>query len=334
MPGTYTYPGVYIEEIPSGVRTITGVATSITAFVGWAAKGPTDKAGLVLSWADFERTYGGLDRQSLLGYAVYHFFSNGGQKAYIVRLVDAATAVAGAVTLDGKLTVTAQSAGDWANEYAVVTKRRTDKPERFRLSVARISTDPKGVVVEAFDNLSMSPLDPRYVVSVLKEESNLITAVVVNNATDPPADTVLLAGAQAGEIPDSAKITQGADGNVLSPNTAAFETAMQPVAGTGGVYNLDRIDLFNILCVPGQTNTAPLTLLEKFCRDRRAFLIADCAQSASLTTLQSGPTGLTGDDSMNAAFYFPWLTAPRPAAREPPGRVPAVRICGRALRPY
>src|SRR5215470_951248 len=87
MPVTPTYPGVYIEEIPSGVRTITGVATSIAAFVGWAGKGPTDSAGLVLSWADFERLYGGLDARSRLGYAVSQFFANGGQQAYIVRLV-------------------------------------------------------------------------------------------------------------------------------------------------------------------------------------------------------------------------------------------------------
>ena len=51
MPVSPTYPGVYIEEVPSGVRTITGVATSITAFAGWAPKGPNDKAKLVLNWA-------------------------------------------------------------------------------------------------------------------------------------------------------------------------------------------------------------------------------------------------------------------------------------------
>lgn len=42
MPAQLTYPGVYIEEVPSGVRTITGVATSITAFVGRAARGPVN----------------------------------------------------------------------------------------------------------------------------------------------------------------------------------------------------------------------------------------------------------------------------------------------------
>ncbi|MDF0676951.1 MAG: phage tail sheath family protein, partial [Nitrospira sp.] len=75
MPTSPTYPGVYIEEIPSGVRTITGVATSIAAFVGWAPKGPTDHAELVLSWPDFDRKFGGLNQNSLMSYAVYHFFS-------------------------------------------------------------------------------------------------------------------------------------------------------------------------------------------------------------------------------------------------------------------
>ena len=59
MPVTPTYPGVYIEEIPSGVRTITGVATSITAFVGRAKSGPVEEPLLINSYADFERLFGG-----------------------------------------------------------------------------------------------------------------------------------------------------------------------------------------------------------------------------------------------------------------------------------
>src|SRR5215470_13272398 len=87
MPPTFTYPGVYIEEIPSAVHTITGVATSIAAFVGWAPAGPTRKATLVQSFSDFANQFGGLDSRSLLGYSVNQFFGNGGQQAYIVRLV-------------------------------------------------------------------------------------------------------------------------------------------------------------------------------------------------------------------------------------------------------
>jgi phage tail sheath protein FI len=85
MP-SYTYPGVYIQELPSAVHTITGVATSIAAFIGWADKGPTNEAVLVQSFPDFERQFGGLDARSLLGYSVNQFFGNGGQQAYIVRL--------------------------------------------------------------------------------------------------------------------------------------------------------------------------------------------------------------------------------------------------------
>jgi uncharacterized protein len=86
MPVTPTYPGVYIEEIPSGVRTITGVATSITAFIGRALRGPVNWAVTINSYADFERIFGGLWLESSLGYAVRDFYLNGGSQAIIVRL--------------------------------------------------------------------------------------------------------------------------------------------------------------------------------------------------------------------------------------------------------
>ena len=84
MP-TYTYPGVYVEELPSSVRSIIGVGTSITAFVGRALKGPTDKATLIHSYADYTRTFGGLWKKSNMSYAVYQYFQNGGVDAIIVR---------------------------------------------------------------------------------------------------------------------------------------------------------------------------------------------------------------------------------------------------------
>ncbi len=86
MPVTPTYPGVYIEEVPSGVRTITGVATSITAFLGRALRGPVNKAVVINSYADFERIFGGLWVESTLGYAVRDFYLNGGSQGIVVRL--------------------------------------------------------------------------------------------------------------------------------------------------------------------------------------------------------------------------------------------------------
>src|SRR5262245_49802639 len=86
MPVQVSYPGVYIEEIPSGIHTITGVATSITAFLGKALRGPTDKPETITSFGDFERIFGGLHRDFTLRYSLHDFFVNGRALAIIVRL--------------------------------------------------------------------------------------------------------------------------------------------------------------------------------------------------------------------------------------------------------
>ncbi|NEQ78916.1 MAG: phage tail sheath family protein [Moorea sp. SIO2I5] len=86
MPVTPTYPGVYVEEIPSGVRTITGVATSITAFIGRAQKGATNDPILINSYGEYERIFGGLFNESTMSFAVRDFYNNGGSQGVIVRL--------------------------------------------------------------------------------------------------------------------------------------------------------------------------------------------------------------------------------------------------------
>ena len=88
MPDSPSYPGVYIDEIPSGARDITSVATSITAFLGRALRGPVNEPTRVRSFAEFERSFGGLWQSSTMSYAVQHYFLNGGTDALIVRLVN------------------------------------------------------------------------------------------------------------------------------------------------------------------------------------------------------------------------------------------------------
>ena len=78
MPVTTTYPGVYIEELPSGVRPVIGVATSIAAFVGYTPRGREQRAMRLFNFGDFERRFGGLDHDSEVGFAVQQFFRNGG----------------------------------------------------------------------------------------------------------------------------------------------------------------------------------------------------------------------------------------------------------------
>ncbi|RXH57878.1 phage tail sheath subtilisin-like domain-containing protein [Granulicella sibirica] len=161
---TFTYPGVYIQEIPSAAHTITGVATSIAAFAGWAARGPTGAANLVLSWPDFERSFGGLDPNSNLGYAVQQFFLNGGQQAYIIRLtttgltgVAGGTPVAATATITmtgGSLAFTAHAKGAWANSYGLLVAKSSDKvAAHFRLSLVYAPLGAIAATVESWDNL-------------------------------------------------------------------------------------------------------------------------------------------------------------------------------------
>ena len=75
-----------MPESPSGTHPIAGAPTGVAAFVGWAAQGPTDRAILLRSWSDFAQQFGGFDPRFYLGYAINHFFANGGQQASVVRL--------------------------------------------------------------------------------------------------------------------------------------------------------------------------------------------------------------------------------------------------------
>jgi phage tail sheath protein FI len=330
MPVALSYPGVYIEEIPSGVRTITGVATSITAFVGWAPKGPTDRAGLVLSWADFVRQYGGLNPNSYLGYAVSHFFLNGGQQAYIVRLAytgassSTLTPAATATLTLAPLAISAQNPGQWATDYAIAIKGQSSG-NRFQLQVVYIDpTDSTGktqIVVESFANLSATNPDPqgRFVEDVVNNQSTYITLTCAQPPSPAkPADTpVPLTGTQ--------KLSGGVDGTAIQPNSTEFEAALIPggaLGGTGGINLLDRVDLFNILCVPGETAATTVAMLETYCHDHRAFLVADSAPDASLTSVQNALNGITGTDAVNAAFYFPWVIAPDPLSGNLPSQYP------------
>jgi hypothetical protein len=86
MPVAPKDAGGYVDEVPDGGRTILGVATSITAFLGRACRGPTHQPVLIDGFGEFERIFGRLDADCPLGYALRDFFLNGGDQAIIVRI--------------------------------------------------------------------------------------------------------------------------------------------------------------------------------------------------------------------------------------------------------
>jgi phage tail sheath protein FI len=89
----YLAPGVYVEETSFRSKSIEGVGTSTTAFVGPTLKGPSDVTpDLITCFADYERLYGGLadlapGRPNYLAHAVKVFFDNGGSRLYVSRVV-------------------------------------------------------------------------------------------------------------------------------------------------------------------------------------------------------------------------------------------------------
>ncbi|MDG2527876.1 phage tail sheath family protein [Caulobacter endophyticus] len=176
MPVSPTYPGVYIEELPSAVRTVAGVPTAVTAFVGYTARGRDQRATTIFNFGDFERKFGGLAADSLLGYAVHQFFQNGGGQAVIVR-TPKKDAVAAAITLrDGvngpakdSVTLTALSRGAWANAVvADVDHAGANDASSFNLTLTDLATGDS----ERFANLSIDKASPRFVETVINDEAN------------------------------------------------------------------------------------------------------------------------------------------------------------------
>jgi phage tail sheath protein FI len=179
MPVTPTYPGVYIEEVPSGVRTITGVSTSVTAFVGSTKRGPINKAIRILSYADFERAFGGLDVGSKLSYAVRQFYLNGGSDAWIVRLAKNASAAQKILTAGGSanvLELTALDEGSAGNNIEIRVDYATANPaSTFNLTLFYAPADaPADAITEKFANLSMNSKDSSYVVDKINGVSRLV----------------------------------------------------------------------------------------------------------------------------------------------------------------
>ena len=202
MPVTLSYPGVYIEEIPSEVRTIVGVATSITAFIGRARRGPVNTPTRVQSFAEYQRSFGNLWLDSTMSYGVQHYFLNGGTDAIIVRIENGATAAT--ITLptgDGPLTLEASSVGAWGNDLRATVDHTTSdstNTDLFNLVVDELNPDNEVVLSETFRNVSMDADAETYVVRVLEQDSNL---VLVQGAlpADRPSEGTQTATASSGE---------------------------------------------------------------------------------------------------------------------------------------
>ncbi len=106
----YLAPAVYVEETSFRAKSIEGVSTSTTGFVGPTRKGPTiGTPELITSFGDFERIYGGFESLQFTGgeainyiaNAVKNYFDNGGSRLFVARVDTGGVAAATAFVGDG-----------------------------------------------------------------------------------------------------------------------------------------------------------------------------------------------------------------------------------------
>lgn len=318
MPIVPTYPGVYVEEVPSGVRTIAGVSTSVTAFVGRLRQGGLDPA-LVTSFTEFERIYGGLVVDIPLSYAVRDFFVNGGNQALIARAYkkpatgsDVATSAPLKVTVGGTDIIfqfSAANPGTWANShwYRLSALPDSDLAARlgvpieqvYRLDVCRGPAANQLELIESHIGVTLIE-SSRRLDRALAQASKLLRATLGLSAASPiapPTVDTQLAGGQ-----DS-----------LPLDVAAYQAALN---------TLQAADNLNLLCIPpddriGDVDPQVLTAALDLANSKRGILLVDARTSwvdaaSAKSNLPNLITTINGPKARNAAVFFPRVVQPDP----------------------
>lgn len=335
MPSPLTYPGVYIQEVSSGVRTITGVATSITAFIGRAQRGPVNEPVRVQSFAEFSRIFGGLWVDSRMSHAVSHFFQHGGGDALIVRVHKGALPATISVETSGTGTTSgtpmalqAKNEGLWGDNLYVTVDHNTPEsapPSLFNLIVEERDTSGTLVATETFRNISTVVGHPRYATAVINGGSSLIAATASPGNGEAPKDGTY-------------KATGAGDGVAITDSEACGDPNNQDKRE--GIYALEAADLFNLLCIPPygeNTDVDPTTwaAAAAYCQKRRAMLIVDPqaqwetpaaeAISKAKKGVNDQRTAVGTAFAINAMAFFPRLRMPDPLAE---GRLADFAPCG------
>lgn len=343
MPVTPTYPGIYIEELPSTSHTILAAPTSITAFVGYthplktpqptAVPAPPAPAIPLYSFADYQANFGGFFDSPWLpdyvGQAVYQFFNNGGSSAYVVGLTNP--------------------------NYPVATVSLPTLPDAIVFTatepVAASGTSATGIPMQiAISNLQETTVadDTADIVISYGQRVETYRKVLVSNLISTLANSQLVSVAAPATAPTSYP-TAG------SPFSLGYAT--QPTAGTsfidpaavGAVFTdnfpLDKVTIFNLLVVPGITDPSVLAEGVAYAERKRVFFIMDSPPNWDVDTPAGGtaPTGsppsspespvdglsfLPVPVSTNAAIYFPWLATTDPISGNPSTAPPSGFVAG------
>ena len=326
----YDIPGVYVRETPFTSNVSVRNATTAAAFVGTTERGPSTPL-LVSSWSDYKSAFGEINNSYDLGYAVYHYFANGGRDAYVSRVVDT-TAVSSAVTFQGTVTgasaastiftVGANSVGAWGNNLSVTLafdqNTLTDPTGTPKVNSASLFTMAVNLVqsgttveVERWQDLSFDPTSSRYVKSVLDLYSSYVK-IVGTPATISSSTTITISGIVAGTYSKSLALVTGSD----ATNAPAVSSDVEWATAVTNLENVPGPLLINLV---GQTGSVRINQALTYAASRAdAFVIIDCPIDA--TTKSTEQTAITGYSTTYAgwgATYFPALKMYDPAKSGP-----------------
>jgi phage tail sheath protein FI len=263
MPSTLSYPGVYIEEISSGVRTITGVATSITAFIGRTLRGPVNEPTVVNSFGEFERLFGGMAADHTVAYAVNDFFGNGGGQAIIVRLYkpffadDAARAVALATATSQATTAANKVSTDSATAAGVANATPASVALAARNAVAGLPGSAARLASAQVSAAAQTEAaKPPYMIHVQRMD--------ITGATGATTGTIELTfnGEETAPI-DFADLTSATQATAESAVKDALD--LLPSIQAGDIASVARSGVtpnFSFLITFGGTLTAPQNLIQ------------------------------------------------------------------------
>lgn len=326
MSATYSRPGVYITEGPFSTNANVGTLVTPAAFLGTAARGPLTPTR-VDSWNQYKTIYGDLSNAYNLGYAVYHFFANGGRTAYVTRVVrstdtKATTAfftgtIGGASATVNLFKVEAKNPGTWAN-YVASTNNSPVKGLQISISagtrngILETVTSPvqgtgtpttfnllisfEGNEVERWQDVSLDPDSPQYAFNIVNNYSNYVDI----------QQSSLNAGLTAGVYYTVNAVSASAGGGTTTTpvQAADWETSLNSLDTVSGPL------LINLVGEYGTTNVnKALTYAEN---RGNGFVIIDPDPNQTAATIAPSLTNTYSRSSYGAAYY-PMVKMPDPA---------------------
>ena len=312
-----TAPGVYIEDLPSGTRTIVGVSTSVTAFIGRARRGPLEVPVPIESFGEFERQFGGLWQRSELGHAVRHFFQNGGRSAIVVRVESGGLESSGRVP--GDLVIAASDEaralpsfdhlhlqvthGGGGNDYTLTIRAENAAgtllndgaatPAGFSVVVPLVATADVAAAVAAAVTATVPPVALARVVTpvpLLRPATTNAPHVVSSAgvARLPMVNALTLEAANRGTWGDDIEVTVTPDAS-----GATFTLAARLVDPAG--RELENEVFHNLTLATGAVNNAPSVLASRSALVRLTGTPASLPAAAVTSRLQGGSDGLEPD---------------------------------------